>query len=266
MPFFIALLAILLSLPATSLADDVDSLGVPQSVALPGQSAYTGVGISFGLAFGIFNPVEDCDCMGMWQSQLEYFYSDWVSGGLEARFFGGDVDNDAMVMYQRYRLNVRFHRPGGGADFFVGPIIGLESTNISEFRKQVRGKKTTTKHWWETDDSEKDETDTLPDKDDICRRMFSLDGFTIGLGAGGGYNLNSYFSVTGLLQMEYNFSNDVMLNIVPGIAFNLHEVWPWARRTLRSTWISFEIGGQRSFNRDVDGWSNVFVLGVQLGA
>ena len=163
-------------------------------------------------------------------------------------------------MYQRYRLNIRFHRASENGDFFVGTIFGLETTNISELRNQVQ-KKSVKRHWWE--EGEQETSDSL--HEDVCKKLFSLDGFTAGIGMGGGYNLTRLFSVTGLVQMEYNFSNDVMLNFAPGFAFNLHEVWPWARRTLRSMWITFEIGGQRSFNRDVDEWSNVFLLGFQLG-
>ena len=262
------LLAILLLSPATLLADEVESFENAESVALPGQSAYMDRGISIGLAAGVFSPVEECDCMGMWQAQLEYFYSDWVSGGLEARFFGGDLDDASMVMYQRYRLNVRFHRVREGKDFFVGPVLGFESTNIAEFRRQVRGKPTKTKYWWQKDVVEDEDGDGDNDsllESDVCKKLFSLDGFTLGLGMGGGYNLSRLFSVTALLQMEYNLSKDVMFSFAPGLAFNLHEVWPWARRTLRSAWISFEVGGHRSFNRDVDGWSNTFILGIQLG-
>ena len=260
MPFLVALLAILLSLPATSLADEVDSLTPIQPVALPGQSSYTGAGVSFGLGGGIFSPIEDCDCMGTWQAQLEYFYSDWVSGGLEIRIYGGDVDRDAMVMYQRYRVNVKMHRFMDDVVFYVSPFLGFESTNISEFRKQVRGESGGS-HWWKDDDPFGTE-----ESDGECEKLFAMDGFTVGLGMGGGYNFSRLFSATGLVQLEYNLSDDVMFNVVPGIAFNLREVWPWAKRALRSTWVSFEIGGQRYFNRDVDGWSNIFVLGIQLGA
>lgn len=275
MPFFLVIILFLFFTPVALLADEdfLDYSNAPMSIALPGQSAYTGVGLSVGLGGGIFSPIGDCDCMGSWQAQLEYFYSDWLSGGLEARFFGGDLDRDVMLIYQRYILNVRFHRPDDKYDFFVGPFLGFETTDISAFRKQVSGKKTSTKtdkkrYWWQEKDEEEDLTDStdVDTDDDDCQKIFAMDGFTIGLAAGVGYNLSKYFAVTGLVQAEYNFSDDVILNIVPGIAFNLREIWPWAKRTLRSNWISFEIGGQKSFNRGVEGWSNTFFLGLQLGA
>ena len=78
--------------------------------------------------------------------------------------------------------------------------------------------------------------------------------------------MSRLFAVTGLVQIEYNFSKDVMLSLVPGVAFNLLEVWPWAKGVLRSTWISFEVGGQRYVHGGVEGWSNTFFMGLQLGA
>jgi hypothetical protein len=95
---------------------------------------------------------------------------------------------------------------------------------------------------------------------------FTLDGFSIGLGLGAGYKLSRLFGVTGEVQVDYNFSKEVLLSVMPGVAFNLREVWPWAKRTLSSTWISFEIGGLKTFNRGIDGWSNTYFLGIQFGA
>lgn len=240
------------------------------SVPLPGHSAYMGKGISFGMGFGVYDPLSECDCMGAWQVQTEYFYTDWLSGGGSVRFFGGDLDRDVMVMYQRYSINVRFHKALEKFDLYAEPFLGFENTSISSFRKQVRGQKVPKqqRYWWE--EPEKDdgegETDSTEVEDDDCQRLFTLDGFSVGLALGGGYNLSRLFGLTGEVHVEYNFSKEILLNVVPGVAFNLREVWPWAKRTLRSTWISFEIGGQKTFNQDIDGWSNTFFLGIQFGA
>lgn len=261
----------LLFAPSSVLADDVDSLRFSSgatSVALPGQAAYTGKGLSFGFGSGVYAPNEDCDCMGSWQVQASYFYTDWISGGGEVRFFGGNLDPSMMVMYQRYRVNMQFHWLHDDFDIYAQPFLGLENTNISEFRKQVSGDKPSEKkhHWWENQKEEVVEKDSVALSEDDCWKLFSMDGFTVGLGIGFGYNLSRYFALTGLVQGEYNFSHDVMLNLAPGVAFNLWEVWPWAKKNLLSTWISVEVGGQRYFNRDVKGWSNAVFLGIQLGA
>ena len=278
-PHLFVVIALFLLLPSLLLAGESsasgDSVAVPnrESIALPSQSAYMGAGLSIGLAAGVFSPIEVCDSMGTWQGQLEYFYSDLVSGSFEVRIFGGDLDRDKMVMYQRYRINVRFHSAFDDFAFFAGPFLGLENTSISEFRKQVvdreeaDSKKKRTRFWWQqADDEDLEETGDSSETETNCGKLFAMDGFSIGLGLGGGYNVSRLFAVTGLVQVEYNFSKDVMLSLVPGVAFNLLEVWPWAKNSLRSAWISFEVGSQRYVHGGVGGWSNTFFLGLQLGA
>lgn len=270
MPFLFLLIALVFGSSAVFAADAVDQHVADQyeSIPLPGHSAYMGVGISFGLGFGVYDPLEECDCMGAWQVQTEYFYTDWLSGGGSVRFFGGDLDRDVMVMYQRYRINVRFHKASEKFDLYAEPFLGLENTNISAFRKQVRGKKPEKQHYWWDDPPEADDedADSVEVENDDCQRLFTLDGFSIGLGIGAGYKLSRLFGATGEVQVDYNFSKEVLLNVMPGVAFNLREVWPWAKRTLGSVWISFEVGAQKAFNKDIDGWSNTFFLGIQLGA
>ena len=270
MQFILLLVAFLLCAPASVLAEG-DSLVFSSgatSIALPGQSVYTGKGLSFGFGSGVYDPSGDCDCMGSWQVQMEYFYTDWLSGSTDVRFFGGDLDRDKMIMYQRYRLNARVHWVHDDLDIFGVSFMGFENTNISEFRKQVAESRPEKKqsHWWEDNQDETEEADSVEVvKNDACGKLFSMDGFTVGLGAGFGYNVVRYVGLTGIVQGEYNFGGDIMLNVSPGVAFNLWAVWPWAQKMLRSVWISFEVGGQRYFNRHVAGWSNVFVLGIQLG-
>lgn len=277
MRYLFLLIVLVFGLSVSFAADGVDSLESENklseisTVPLPGQTAYMEQGLSFGLGFGVYDPLDECDCMGAWQAQLEYFYKDWISGGVSALFFGGDLDRDAMIVYQRYRLNVRFHMASEEFDLYASPLLGFENTSISAFRKQVRGKKTDSEqrqHYWWDDDAEDDkvDADSVEVKNDDCQKLFTLDGFSIGLALGGGYDLSDLFGLTGEVHVEYNFTKEFLLNVVPGVAFNLREVWPWAKRTLRSTWISFEVGAQKAFNKDIDGWSNTFFLGIQFGA
>lgn len=254
-------------------ASDADSLvfsSGAKSIPLPGHTAYIGKGVSVGLGGGVFDPTDKCDCMGVWQAQLEFFYSDVVSGSLTARYFGGDLDKNVMLIYQRFGVNVRFHQVTDDFDFYAEPFIGFETTDMSEFQKQVlRKDKDEEKHWWwesleEKDDSLKTANDSILSNDD-CRKLFSLEGFTVGLGLGFGYNISRYVGITSSAKLEYSFEGDVMFNFSPGLAFNLLEVWPWAKKTLRSTWVSLELGGQRYFNRGVEDWAFSLFFGLQLG-
>ena len=251
------------------------------NIPLPHQSAFLGGGISVGVGAGLFNASKDCDCLGVWQGQLEYHYRDYISGGLDVRFFGGTLDQDVMLMYQRYRLNVRFHKAFSGADFYASTLLGLETTDLSEFRKElhdgIHGNHgdDSTKVARNADDSSLDEEsseDSSENKseekdkaENNCEKMFSLDGFTLGFEIGMGVAVSRYLGFTGSASYEFNFSWAQLVSFSPGIAFNLHEVWPWARNNLRSTWISFEMVFQRYFNRGVGEWALAGFVGLQFG-
>lgn len=229
-----------------------------RSIPLPRQTAFQEQGISVGIAAGLYNPTEKCDCLGLWQGQLEYHYSEKISSGLDVRFFGGDLDADVMLLYQRYRLNVRFHKSNSFADGYVSPVLGLETTDISTFRDELRGKKN-------DDDDSLDSTSSGKSSKEDCEKMFSLSGFTIGVEVGGGLVLWRYVGLTGNAVYEYNFAKAQMLTLTPGFAFNLREVAPWAKRNLLSTWVSAEVSFQRYFNRGVSEWAVAFFLGLQMG-
>jgi len=200
-------------------------------------------------------------------------------------------------MYQRYRLNVRFHKSYSGADFFVSGLFGLETTDLSEFRKELRsgfgkdhdegdmkadnaagtegtnsGNVLAEAVLDEELDDEVSADETSGDEDSSsakgmsnCEKMFSLDGFTLGVEAGLGVVIARYIGLTGSASYEFNFSWAQQVSFSSGIAFNLREVWPWAKKSLRSTWVSFEMVFQRYFNRGVREWAVAGFLGVQFG-
>lgn len=227
------------------------------SLPLPRQSAYIAKGISVGIAAGVFNPTEDCDCLGVWQGQLEYFYSDWVSGVLDVRFFGGDLDPEVNLLYQRYRINARFHFPHETFDMYLSPSLGLETTDIEEFREEWHHRE---RYWWRPGTK----VDSVKEVDD-CEKMFSLSGFTIGAEFGVGWRFSNLVGLTGSALYEYNFAGAQLLTLTPGTAFNLGNAWTWAQNNLLSTWISLEVGFQRYFNRGVSEWAISGYLGLQVG-
>lgn len=236
-------------------SDSLSTDGV--NFPLPRQSAYIGKGFSVGLAGGVFEPTRECDCLGVWQGQGEFFYSPWLSGGMDVRFFGGDLDSDVMVMYQRYRINLKLFLVGDIFTVYLSPVLGLENTSLSEFRHELRG-------LW-TDEGGGEEEEELQEERNSCERMFSLGGFTLGMDMGVGVVLGRYFGLTGSFLYEYSFAEAQLLTVTPGLAFDLRRVWGFARRKLRSSWISAEVGFQRYFNRGVTSWAKSFTLGLQLG-
>lgn len=232
-------------------------LGDVLNIALPRQSVYQEKGLSVGVAGGLFYPSEKCDCLGIWQGQLEYYYSSWVSGGIDVRFFGGDLDSDVMILYQRYRMNTRFHLAFKTVDMFLSPVFGLESTDIQEFRDEWDNRE---EEWWRPGI---DLDSVVHHKD--CEKMFMLDGFSVGAEFGAGWRFSKLFGITGDAMYEYNFSGAHLLTLTPGVAFSLRDVWPWAYRNLASTWISVELGFQRYFNRGVPEWAQSLFFGFQIG-
>lgn len=229
-----------------------------KNIPLPKQSAYTETGLSVGIGVGIFNPTEDCDCLGVWQGQGEFFYKDWISGGIDVRFFGGDLDAESMILYQRYRLFSRFHFVlTNNFDIYLSPVLGLESTDISEFRKEMNNKK----DWREKNE---DLFDTL-NQETICKKMFSLDGFSSGLEIGMGWAFSKYVGITSSAQYEYSFSKSQLLTLTEGLAFNLRKMSKKDFKNVKSIWITLESGFQRYFNRGVSDWANSWILGFQFG-
>ena len=243
---------------ADSAPDKQDSIRrTRESIPLPRQSVYTGRGLNVGLAAGIFNPTDDCDCLGVWQGQAEFFYRDWISAGIDVRFFGGDLDTDVMLRYQRYRLNTRFHFPHSVWDWYVSPIVGLENTDLEDIREEWHQRDV---EGWIPGASSKTEQEI-----EDCEKMFSLDGFSIGVDLGGGVEFWNIIGATASILYEYNFGGAQLLTISPGIAYSLQAIWPWANRNLSSAWLSFETGFQKYFNRSVDSWALSAYLGAEIG-
>lgn len=266
MPFLLFILFSAIFSFASDVATDSLSQGINgrKNIPLPRQTAYTGKGLSIGIAGGVYNPTDDCDCVGNWQGQLEYFYTPTISAGMDVRFLGGDLDSDVMIMYQRYRLNMRFHKVFENLDMYLEPVFGLENTSISEFREQVSSHKTGNRldGWSSSLPQDTIENDSIRGK---CEKMFSLDGFSLGVGLGLGYRINELWGLTGSALLEYNFARAVQLTLTPGVALNLQRVWPWAKENLRSTWLSLEVGTQRFFNRGVTEWASFLFVGFQIG-
>lgn len=256
------------TLAAVDSLPKVDSLDVEKpavvesqkNIPLPRQTAYTGKGLSVGIGAGVFQPTVDCDCMGIWQAQVEFFYTDWISGGGDVRYFGGNLDKSSMLMYQRFRIDARFHKTWSNFDIYGEPVFGFETTSISEFRSQVKDDF----NGIVNGDSSSAPSDTSEKALTECEKMFSLDGFSIGVGGGFGWKPSRYFGVTGSALFEYSFSNSALLSITPGVAVNVQEFWPWGRNNLRSIWLSAEFGVQRYFNRGVGDWSLHGIFGIQL--
>ena len=219
-----------------SVADSTERTA-KKSVPLPRQSAYTGYGLLVGLAAGIFNPTKECDCLGVWQGQFEYHYRDYVTGGFDVRFFGGTLDRDMMLMYQRYRNEANEHQ---------------SDEERQELEKLSRYKLIDAK--------------VVSNEVHRANNLLTIDkGSKDSVEVGMGVALSRYLGLMGSASYEFNFSWAQLVSFSPGIAFNVQEIWPWGRNNLRSTWVSFEMIFQRYFNRGVGEWAVAGFVGLQFG-
>ena len=263
LPVFVRLAIILLlaGLSFVCAEENVVSQPAVKDIPLPRQSAYTGKGFTMGLGMGVFDPSDKCDCLGLWQGQADYFYTPWFSGGAEIRFFGGEMDSESSILYSRYRLFGKFHLTISSFSLYLSPIVGLESTDLSELRQEWRNR------------SSKDEDLEMEGSQDtteattatVCEKMFSLDGFTAGLEFGMGYAFPKYLGIFGSVHYEHNFSRSQLLTLTPGLGFNMRSVWDWAQKNTYSLWFTVEGGFQRYFNRGVPDWSKSLIFGFTLG-
>ncbi len=251
--------AIILLLAGVSFAFAAESADSVSDIPLPKQSAYTGKGFTVGIGMGVFDASEKCDCVGIWQGQADYFYTPWFSGGVEVRFFGGEMDSRTSILYQRYRLFGKFHLAFSRFSMYLSPLVGLETTDISELREQWENRSGT------VDDGESTQNGSAGDSLTNCNKMFSLEGFSAGLEFGMGYAFPKYLGVFGSVHYEHNFSHSQLLTLTPGLGFNLRSVWDWAKRNNYALWITVEGGFQRYFNRGVSDWNKMLILGFVLG-
>ena len=262
LPVFVRFLITLLlaGLSFVFAQENAVSQSAVKDIPLPRQSAYTGRGFAVGLGMGVFDPSDECDCLGVWQGQADYFYTPWLSGGAEVRFFGGEMDSESSILYSRYRLFGKLHLAFSRFSMYLSPLVGLETTDISELRQEWRNRSN------KDDEAEvnavKDSTENSTTK---CEKMFSLDGFTAGLEFGMGYAFPKYLGLFGAVHYEHNFSRSQLLTLTPGLGFNLRSVWDWANKNTYSLWITLEGVFQRYFNRGVPDWSKALILGFTLG-
>lgn len=220
-------------------------------IPTPKQSAYTGQGLSLGLGLGVFQPNGDeCNCIPMWQGHVDYFYLPFLSAGFDIRFYGGDVNNQSMVLYQRYQIHGRAHKMiKDKLVIFGSPLIGFETTDLQLIKKNI------------TEGSVIEETR----EEDNCTEAFGLTGFSVGLETGMGLKIVNDLGFTSGLTYEYNFSNVHYLAISIGGAFNLKNHWDRLKKSMLSSWLSFEVQSHGYLGTTADSWSQSYFLGISFG-
>lgn len=236
-----------LSLGFALASAEVRDGGIP----LVRQTAYQSRGMNLGLAAGALRPGGNrCHVLGQWQGTGEFFYWKNMSGGASIRFYGGDVDKNYALMYQRYHLYARWHFPWGSRfDFFLSPVLGFETTNLSKIRED-----------------EKDDAGGTAEEDEknLCKDEYSLNGFSSGGEAGAGFRISDDWGVYGSAKIDYNMNKVGQVSLTPGIAFNLRNYSDFLKNSFLGSWISLEFQFYHYLDSAGDDWGESGFLGLNF--
>ncbi|MDR1760391.1 MAG: hypothetical protein LBR60_07690 [Fibrobacter sp.] len=215
-------------------------------VPLPRQTSYHPKGASMSLAIGSLKPSgSSCKRMLTWQGQGEFFYTSWMSAGLNIRMNGGNLDKEYHIIYQRYLAHARFY--GKFSDNFVillGPIVGFENTDLSRMRDE--------------------ESDTQKADDDLCSDEYAMGGFSYGMEAGFGWKIirDIGFVFRGAYEAIENDYSLVQINA--GFAYNLRNHVDWLKRNLLGSWVSIEMAFYHYPETELKNWGKMILLGINF--
>lgn len=221
-------------------------------IPLPRQLSYTGKGISIGLGLGYMLPIGDGndDAVAAWRGAGEYFYQPWLSAGTDVLIYGGDIDKDVMLLYSRYRLHTRAHLNLGRFDFFLGPMVWFETTDIDIIREEI--------------ELDRASGDTLYYHSSVYDDAPDQNGFAVGSELGFGVRLPWHLGAFGEGVYEYSFAGKNIMSYSIGLGFDLRGVSDFFKRNVYAAWITFE-ATKRHYARD--DWENVgkyVFLGINL--
>lgn len=191
-----------------------------------------------------------CSNMWIWQVQSEYYYSPSLSGGPNMLLYGGNVDQESAIVYQRYHFQGKAHYRSGRYDLFIGPVLGFDNTDLQELRKELSDN---------GDDETVDPDTTLGN----CSESYGAQGLSIGYEAGMGALFNEDWALSVGQSFAYTTGHDTQFSVSVALAYNLWNRWERLRSSLQDTWIVLEWRSDLS----VGSLSplNSLVLGLSLG-
>jgi len=222
-------------------------------ILLPRETSYQMKGFGVGVGGGVLSPSgKRCKSLALWQGTLEYFYTKHVSAGISVRMYGGNIDEDISLLYQRYHSHVRLHYLANPRwSLYLEPSLGFEVTSLENIRDEG---------------SEKEDLEDVEgvESSDGCQNEYTLDGFSTGLALGSGYALNESWAVNGAAGYEHNWSGVGQLTLAAGIGFNLRNNVDYLKRNVLGTWIALEATAHRYFFNETGEWGVALMLAFIL--
>ncbi|HSQ42964.1 MAG TPA: hypothetical protein VLM37_11855 [Fibrobacteraceae bacterium] len=237
----------ILACMALSVAAEVSS-----SVPLSHQSQYLPHGLQGGIGIGELSR-NGCQSRFQWRGSVEYSYSEHISAGGAVRMFGGDVDSLYSLTYTRYYGYARYHvQPKSTLDFFIGPVISLDNTNIQSIREDIIGNESS-----ETKDS------IVIDDASECQEAFATNGPGLGTDMGLGWVFQEPFAMTAFYTFEHTFPSKTRMSFGFGFAFDIRKYWRRLEENLLSAWLHLDF--TKAVNFHSSGSENSLILGVSAG-
>lgn len=250
---------LLFTLCAVLLADEGNSVQTTGrkladgGILLPRESSYQGKGFGVGIGGGsLFPSGKKCKALAQWQGTGEYAYSQYVSAGVSVRMYGGNIDDEISIIYQRYHSHVRLHYlVNPNWVLFAEPAFGFESTSLDE----IRGKNSSGTSF---------ATEEEVNKAVGCDNEYSLDGASGAFTLGSGFALSESWSVNGAAGYEQSWSGVGQLSISLGFGFNLRNNVDYLKRNVLGAWIAFEMVARRYFSNETGDWGVANMIALIL--
>lgn len=249
-PLFSFVLILLLSISAFALpSKEVPSGGI----ALPGQLSYMGEGIQIGLSLGMIRPLsEDDKLLAAWNGVFEYFYTSFLSAGVDVWIYGGDLDSKTMILFARYRIHSRFHyMVNSRFSLYFAPMVWFEDTSIDEIQEDISGKN-------EIVFSPKEEFD-------IYRGAPEQKGFAIAGEIGFGLRLVEGLGLVGSASIEKSFLSSSLFNVTAGFSYDIRRHSKFLQENVLGLNLSVEATLRRFIDDDWKNYSGYLLFGLNVG-
>ncbi len=223
-------------------------------IPLPRNLSYTGHGIGIGLALGAIYPLGgEKKILAAWRGTADYYYTTFFSAGAEVLIYGGDVDSETMILYNRYRLHGRFHKPllNNRFSLFVGPLFWFENTSIDDFNEAL--------------EADKNGKDSIPVKNsNIYDDAPEQNGFASGVEAGFGWRVYKKLGAFGGVVYEHSFVGENVIGFTGGLSFDVRSLFKTWQKNTYASWVSLEITNRRYLADDWERWGKFLLLGFHI--
>lgn len=220
-----------------------------RSIPYPGGAVYLSRGISGAFMGGKYKNLGQDQSLYQWQGEIGYFYTPWFSAGLAFKINAGEPTALQQKVFNRYFVNMRFHKPWTRFALYAGPQLGLDNLNVL---------------------SGAPPTDTLGA---VIEEPLRNTNAGLGFEAGAGYKFARWAGFTMGSVAEYSlvgdknsmFGNDLNLRLIPGLAIDVLAFTDTLRELVPALYINTEVQvGFLLFQRGRHRSDQAFMLGVSL--